>query len=139
MDIPGELVGIIAIISTFSVAAVFFIGLFYILFRSMRNKHEERLELIKSGKELPVEITRKPGKGTLYWGFIFGAFGGSVFVLNIIDMIRNIAIGRASRIEGEDFWGLIPLLIGVALILFYKFYEKGKENNEGNKEVKKEI
>jgi len=118
MDIPGELIGIIAIISSFSFAAIFFIGLFYILFRSQRNKHEERLELIKSGKELPVDITRKYGKRKLYWGFIFSAFGGGVFILNIIDMIRNIAVGRASRIEGGDFWGLVPLIIGIALIIF---------------------
>ena len=131
-----ELIPIIAIISSFSFAAIFFIGLFYILFRSQRNKHEERLELIKSGKELPVEITRKYGKRKLYWGFIFSAFGGGVFVLNIIDMIRNIAVGRASRIEGGDFWGLVPLFIGVALIIFYKMFEKEKESTE--EEVKKE-
>jgi len=135
MDVR-ELIPIIAIISSFSFAAIFFIGLFYILFRSQRNKHEERLELIKSGKELPIEITRKYGKRKLYWGFIFSAFGGGVFVLNIIDMITNIAVGRASRIHGPDFWGLVPLIIGIALIIFYKMFEKEKESTE--EEVKKE-
>ena len=132
-----QLIPIIAIISSMSFATIFFICLSYILFRSQRNKHEERLELIKSGKELPVEITRKYGKRKLYWGFIFSAFGGGVFILNIVDMIRNIAIGRASRIGGGDFWGLVPLIIGVALIIFYNMFEKEKESNE--KEVEKKI
>ena len=138
MEIPGELIAIIAIISSMAFAAIFFIGLFYILFRSMRNKHEERLELIKSGKELPIEVmTKKTGKRTLYWGFIFSAFGGSVLILGIIDVIRDIAIGRASRIEAVDFWGLVPLIIGIALIIFYKMFEKEKESDE--KEVKEVV
>ena len=137
MDI-GELIPIVAIISSFSFAAIFFIGLFYILFRSMRNKHEERLELIKSGKELPVAITRKTGKRTLYWGFIFSAFGGGVLILGIVDMIRKLATGSADRIHGGDFWGLVPLLIGAALIIFYELYGKQKDNNKGEKELKEE-
>ena len=135
-----QLIPIIGIISSMSFAAIFFIGLFYILFRSQRNKHEERLELIKSGKELPVEIARKYGKRKLYWGFIFSAFGGSVLILGIIDVIRNIAIGRVSRIEAIDFWGLVPLIIGVALIIFYKMFEQEKESDEKEvKEVKEEV
>jgi len=132
-----RLIPVIAIISSFSFAAIFFIGLFYILFRSMRNKHEERLELIKSGKEFPIEIIKKSGRRTLYWGFIFSAFGGGVFILGTINMVRDIAIGRASRIDGGDFWGLVPLIIGIALIIFYKMFEKEKESNE--KEVEKQI
>ena len=84
---PGEVIGIMAIISFFAFAAIFFIGLFYILFRVSKNRHEERIEMIKSGREIPINMAKYSGNRTLYWGYLFSAFGSGVFILGIIDMI----------------------------------------------------
>ncbi len=129
-----DFIPIIAIVLGITAPTILFLALFYLLYRNSRNKHEERLELIKSGKDLPIEIYKSYKKRKLYWGLIFSAVGGGIFIMGIIEVIRKIVTDRAYAIRGDDFWGLVPLLIGVALIVFYKFFEK--ENGNGKTDIK---
>ncbi len=128
------IIPIVAIIGVFGPVLVFVIGLIYIVLRISKNRHEERIEMIKSGRDYPIVIKEASPKRTLLWGIVFSAFGGGVFILGIIDAVRNIAIGKAYRIDGDDFWGLVPLLIGVGMIVYYKYFN-GKEENIEKKEI----
>jgi hypothetical protein len=124
-----NLIPIIAIVFGCTFSAVVVIGFFYLIYRISKNRHEERIEMIKSGKVIPVDSIKYTGKRTLYWGFIFSAFGAGVLIIGIVNVIRDIIMNRAYRIDGGDFWGVVPLLIGIGLILFYRYYIKEKKND----------
>ena len=134
----SSLVPIFGIIFGVTGGIIIVLAPIYVLFRISQNRHQERLELIKSGKDLPVEMYKRYSKRTLYWGFIFSALGGGVLIMGIIDVIRNIVTDRAYAVHGGDFWGIIPLLIGIAMIVFYKFIEK-ENGNSGKVTAEREI
>lgn len=126
---------IVAIVFGCTFSAVVIIGFFYLIYRISKNRHEERIEMIKSGKAIPINSVKYQGKRSLYWGFIFSAFGAGVLIIGIVNVIRDIIMNRAYRIDGGDFWGVVPLLIGIGLILFYRYYIKEKNNDKIQEKV----
>ena len=138
--IGNGIIPIVAILAVFGPALIFIIGIIYIIVRISRNRHEERLAMIKSGRDYPLIIKKPNPKRTLLWGIVFSAFGGSVFILGVVDMIRKIALDRARYIQGEDFWGLVPLVIGIGMILYHVYFNGKEENGEnGEKEQNKQV
>lgn len=124
----GELIPIIAIISTFG-GAVLIVGLIvYAIIRRNRMRHEERMEMIKSGKEIPVEweYVSKPKGRAFFWGVIITGFGAGLQILQGFEFIADLFRGRlyVRHDSGDYFAGFIFLGVGIALIWYHNYQKK---------------
>jgi drug/metabolite transporter (DMT)-like permease len=107
-DVFGMLTGIILGLGFFALIA-FLVYLF--VYKRIQMRHQMRLELIKQGKEIPVEVERY---GSLKAGIILTGIG-----LGLLLALWFEASYHRGYVGAEIMLGLIPMFVGIGLIIFH--------------------
>lgn len=120
----GDFTGIIAILS--SVALPIALGM-YIAIRSIKNKHDERMELIKQGIAPPEDAKSIPNK--------YKTLRNGILILGVaLGLVIGLLVGKNLNLNEDNmFWSVAPsilLFLGLSYILFY-FVVKNKDLDEG--------
>ena len=136
MDFSDNLIPIIGIIAVFGMPIIIAGLIVFAIVRRSKMQHELRMEIVKSGKELPIEWEKsvRPRARTLLWGIIIAAFGAALQIIQGIDFFADLFRGRLFRYNDswDYFSGLIFIGIGLGLIYYHKYQEKHGANGNGN-------
>lgn len=81
------------------------------VYKRIQMRHETRLELIRQGRQLPVE---QESYGSLKAGIVSAAVG-----LGLLVGVFLNAGSRSDTVGGEIVIALVPLFVGLGLILFH--------------------
>ena len=100
-----------------------FAMIFGIVYTALR--HKERMMLIKTGGQASSLETRGNILGSLKWGMIFIGIGLGIIVGKIVS-------SNTSMEEEAAFFSMICLFGGVALMLYYIFANRMKDNVKTN-------
>ena len=118
----------LVLICTFALSTLIIIAFVYANIRSKSMRHEETMEMIKKGAEIPADWG-KPVENpnlTLLWGIIFTGLGTGLQILQSIEFIADLFLGRLfiKNNAGDYFLGLIFLGVGIGLLYYYKLKQK---------------
>ncbi len=95
------------------------------VFRRIQMTHEMRLELVKQGRDLPVETERF---GSLKAGMVLCAVGLGLFFSLMLEAESN-----GGTLGGESVIAFVPFLTGLGLIGFHLAVRKSSKNDNQSK------
>lgn len=123
MQVMIPIFGMLVPVTLFAGIAVVLIVALLMAQRTARLRQETIQLAIKEGRELPPELfmrTRRPGRhDPLLSGLVLVALGVAV----------SISVGAVAGWV-QAVWGLIPLLVGVALLVYVPFWRKRRKEEE---------
>lgn len=119
--------GILAIVFSLGGGVLILCLIIYARIRKNRMQHEERMEMIRTGKVLPVDIEKPQSKYRAFlWGVIFTGFGAGLQIMQGFEFIADLFRSRlyVRHNSGDYFAGFIFLGVGIALILYHNYQKK---------------
>lgn len=117
---PGDMVGMVAgIVLGLGFFALVAYLVYLFVYRRIQMRHEIRLEMIKQGMKPDMETD---SMGSLKAGLVVGGVGLALLAALFMD-----AHSEARVLGAEVMLGLVPLMVGVALVLFHMFWGDGKK------------
>lgn len=92
------------------------------VFKRIQMTHEMRLELVKQGRELPIESERF---GSLKAGMVLCAVGLGLFLSLMMEAESNGGV-----LGGESVIAFVPFLTGLGLIGFHLAVRKNTKSSD---------
>jgi hypothetical protein len=101
-----------------------FAGIAFILYYFMRYRFQERQSIIEkglSGDDLKVLLGSKPKRESN---------GSASAKYGILAICVGLAILIGTQFDEETVWGLIFLLPGIGLLVYYRFFQKTRSESK---------
>lgn len=124
-DVFGMLTGIILGLGFFALVA-FLVYLF--VYKRIKMNHEMRLELIRQGRDLPIDRDRY---GSLKAGIVLMAVGAGFALAMLFEAGRT-----GDSPGGELVLGLVPFLTGLGLVLFHAIAKQGNRSRNDGRNIR---